>query len=98
MTDPADPFSQVLAEGKDLFVVNDRPNRYQQARPLQMLGVACFAVYPVVVEGLVLGCLYLDRLTPGGIPTDQVLQTMGQLREVIADTIARLRSHSTATT
>lgn len=91
-TDPTDPFAVALSRKKDLVVDNTRPNPYQQSKPLQTMGVKCFALYPIVVDQMVVGCLYLDRLRPGGLPGYRIMETIGRLRDTLAETIARVRS------
>jgi GAF domain-containing protein len=90
--DPADPFATALSREQDLFVDNTRPNAFQRSRPLQTLGVTCFALYPVVVDRLVVGCLYLDKLRSDDQPSHRTLETIGHLRDMLAETIARARA------
>jgi len=90
--DPTDLFAVALSRKKDLVVDNTRPNPYQQSKPLQTMGVKCFALYPIVVDQMVVGCLYLDRLRPGRPPGYRVMETIGRLRDTLAETIARVRA------
>jgi HD-like signal output (HDOD) protein len=90
--DPADPFATALSRKQDLFVDNTLPNAFQRSRPLQTLGVTCFALYPVVVDHLVVGCLYLDKLRTDDQPGHRTLETIGRLRDTLAETIARART------
>jgi hypothetical protein len=90
--DPADPFATALSQRRDLFVDNTRPNAFQRSRPLQTLGLTCFALYPVVVGDLVVGCLYLDKLGTNEQPSHRTLETIGRLRDTLAETIARARA------
>ena len=61
---------------------------------MRALGACSFGLYPVVVENVVVGCLYFDRLAPNAPPSQKILDTLGQLRDVLAELIRRTRAHT----
>jgi len=87
-----EPLSVALLMKRDLFVDNRRKNPYQNSSLVRKLGASCFGLYPVVVEGLVVGCLYFDRLNDDSLPTQKVLETLGHLRDILAEVIRRTRT------
>jgi HD-like signal output (HDOD) protein len=87
-----EPLSVALLTKKDLFVDNRRKNPYQNSPLVRTLGMSCFGLYPLVIEGLVVGCLYFDRLDHDALPAQNILDTLGRMRDVLAGVIRRTRA------
>ena len=58
---------------------------------LQHFGVGWLAIYPVVVDGRVVGCLYFESREPRAGLTSRQLLTLEELRNVLASVIQRMR-------
>ncbi len=89
-----DPLTLALLTKQDLFINEQNDYRYQDSGLVRKLGASCFGLYPVVVDNLVVGCLYFDRLTTSAPPVQRILDMVGRLRSLLAELIARTRIHS----
>jgi HD-like signal output (HDOD) protein len=89
-----EPLTLALLNRKDLFIDAMHDGRYQDSLIVRKLGACCFGLFPVVVENVVVGCLYFDRLAPHFLPTQVILETLGHLRDVLAELIRHTRAHS----
>ena len=83
-----------LLTKRDIFIDTQHDDRYQDSQIVRALGACSFGLYPVVVENVVVGCLYFDRLAPNAPPSQKILDTLGQLRDVLAELIRRTRAHT----
>ncbi len=88
-----DPLTLALLTKRDLFANEQHDYRYQDSRLVLKLGASCFGLYPVVVDNLVVGCLYFDRLTVSSTPSQRILDMVARLRNLLAELIARARVH-----
>jgi hypothetical protein len=79
---------------KDLFVDTALDEGYLDSRLAAKLGATCFGLYPVVVDNVVVGCLYFDKVTSRTLPAPKVLETLAGLRNALADLIRRTRAHA----
>lgn len=89
-----EPLSIALLTKRDLFVDEQHDHRYLDSKLVRRLGACCFGLYPVVVDNLVVGCLYFDRLTSASPPLQRILDMVGRLRDLLAEMIGRTRVHS----
>jgi HD-like signal output (HDOD) protein len=89
-----EPLTLALLTKRDVFIDAQHDDRYQDSQIIRKLGACCFGLFPVVVENVVVGCLYFDRLTPNFLPPQMILETLGHLRDVLAELIRRTRAHS----
>jgi len=62
------------------------------ARTLNLLGAASLGVLPVLVEGVLVGCLYFDRTSDATLPEPQVMLGLARLRDLAAVAIERSRA------
>jgi len=83
-----------LLAKRDLFIDAQNDDRYRESPLVRALSPSCFGLYPIVVDGVVVGCLYFDRTTPDSVPPRAILDTIGYLRDMVADMIRRTRAHS----
>ncbi len=63
MTSRGGPVVALLQQRQASYVPADRAMTPVEARWAQQMGVAQFGVFPIVVAGTIVGCLYCDRLT-----------------------------------
>jgi HD-like signal output (HDOD) protein len=82
-----------LLTKRDLFIDALHDDRYQDSVLVRTLGACCFGLYPLVVDHVVVGCLYFDRMTEAPLPSQAILDTLGRLRDLLADLIRRTRVH-----
>jgi hypothetical protein len=81
-----------LLTKRDLFIDAQNDDRYRESPLVRALNPSCFGLYPIVVDGVVVGCLYFDRTTPDSVPPRSILDTIGYLRDLVADMIRRTRA------
>jgi len=90
----SEPLTLPLMTKRDLFIDAQLDDRYHDSKLVAKLGASCFGLYPVVVETVVVGCLYFDKLTPNSLPSQKILDTLANLRNLLADLIRRTRAHA----
>jgi HD-like signal output (HDOD) protein len=83
-----------LLTKRDLFIDLERDDRYQSSNLIRSLKATCFALYPVMVDNVIVGCLYCDRLKPNSFPPQAIFDTVGQLRDLLAELIRRTRQRT----
>jgi hypothetical protein len=72
--------SAALTKQKDAYVNRDRPISWSDGQFMRLVGAESFAVLPLTVRGAVVGCLYLDRLTPQPAPDERTTRFLERLR------------------
>jgi HD-like signal output (HDOD) protein len=90
----ADPIAAAVIEKTDVWVDTAHDRRYQGTRFLQTLGAPAFGLFPVVVEGVVVGCLYFDRRTPKNADP-ATLRGVSALRDQLCRAVSRSRTADT---
>lgn len=85
--------SIALHRKQDVYVAQTREGRYE-SDIVKRTGAACFGLYPVVVEGVAVGCLYFDRLPSGDAAAAKPLDissfsVLKKLRDLLAAAIRR---------
>jgi hypothetical protein len=85
------PVAVSLLRKNDLLVGNDRDGRYDETEFVQILGAPFFGLYPVIVDHVVVGCLYFDRLENGPTLAGRQIGFLSQLRDLLAEAIRRKR-------
>jgi len=83
-----------LLTKRDLFIDAEHDDRYKDSNLIRNLHATCFGLYPVIVDNVVVGCLYCDRLTPNSFPPQAIFDTIGQLRDLLAELIRRTRQRT----
>ena len=87
----AGPVTAALVGKRDLFVCG---GPYLDSDFARKLETGCFALLPVVINGILAGCLYFDRKTPPGSVKGQepaVPLNLVRARDVAAEAIAAAR-------
>jgi len=80
------PIALSIMRKQDLF----RFGQNEMTAFREELGALNFAMCPVVVDGVVLGCLFCDRKNPAVLPS-QAQQLLGECRDVAALAVKRKR-------
>lgn len=92
----AGPVTAALVGKRDLFVCG---GPYLDSDFARKLETGCFVLMPVVIKGILAGCLYFDRKTPpGNVRTSEpaVPANLVRARDVAAEAIAAARHPLTA--
>ncbi len=83
-----------------LYLPNDRSMNASEARWAGALRVAQFGVFPIVVAGKIMGCMYVDRAMDGEMaaitPDRATLRYVHALSNIVVTAIAARRRLSTA--
>lgn len=87
----SNPLSTVLLMHKTVLLSSESGLTYEQLAMLRRLGAACVGLFPIVVDGILVGCLYADRLGAGPDPDARTLELVGKLRYLAARAIALKR-------
>lgn len=88
----AGPVARAMILRQDVFVSNDRDGRYEQSALVRKMAAGCFGLYPVVVEGKLVGCLYFDHPEPRGEMEPELTLMLVELRSLVAAAIERARA------
>lgn len=73
---------------QDLLLSPERGLCYPEVELLEKLGAPSIGVLPIVVDGVLVGCLYCDRLAPGPDPDPRILELVSRLRCLAARAIS----------
>ncbi len=85
------PIQAALQRRNDLLVDRARDGRYDTSDLVRRFGPAAFALFPVVVDQKVAGCIYTDRSDPApGL--DVMRYPLSRLRDVIAAALRKRRN------
>lgn len=84
----AGPLTAALTGRRDLLVYE---GPYLASDFARQLGAACFALYPVIVDGVLAGCLYLDAASIPQRPDPSVPAELSRARDLAAQAIAQSR-------
>jgi len=87
----APPIAASLLAKRDLFV---HDGRYAGSGFVQVTGANCFGIYPVVVSGVLVGCIYFDRRSPEAPLSAALKAGVGRLRDLAATAIGIKRKGS----
>jgi hypothetical protein len=83
-----------LQQRQPLYLPTDRAPTVQEARWAHQMGVAQFGVFPIIVAGTIVGCLYVDRLTRDAPPDRVALEYVKSISHVVVRAIeGRRRVH-----
>ena len=63
--------------------------RYSHSPFMHVTGAPCFGILPIVVKGIVAGCLYFDSASDGFVFDTAKRQALLELRKFAAAAIAR---------
>jgi HD-like signal output (HDOD) protein len=87
-----DPVASALLSKQDLFISGETGSASLRAsEPIRTLQPACFGLYPLVIDGRIVGCLYFDRVLPLPLSSPAILKSIGRIRDAAASALARNR-------
>ncbi|MCZ6750606.1 MAG: HDOD domain-containing protein [Acidobacteria bacterium] len=87
-----EPLTGLLIGRKDTFADLPGNPAYKNSKVIGILRPRSFGLFPVVVDGAVVGGLYFDRLQPEPPPSPRVLKVLKRLRDHVAEMIRRTRA------
>jgi len=97
MTLRGGPVAALLQQRQPLYVPVDRAPTAQESRWAHQMLVAQFGVFPIIVAGTIVGCLYCDRVAREPMPDRVALEYMKSLCAVVVKAIeARRRAAAVA--
>jgi HD-like signal output (HDOD) protein len=85
------PVAAAVLKRSDVFVPGLRDRRFEGTRFVQIMTAPLFGIYPVVVAGSVVGCLYFGRHEPKNLDTT-ALAALGALRDQLARALTQSRT------
>lgn len=91
MTLRGGPVAALLQQRQPLYVPVDRAPTAQESRWAHQMLVAQFGVFPIIVAGTIVGCLYGDRVAREPIPDRVALEYMKSLSAVVVKAIESRR-------
>ncbi len=96
MTARGGPITAVLDQRGALYLPIDRAMNLVELRWTLGAGIAQFGVFPIVVSGTVIGCLYCDRRTMASVPDRETLHYVAKLVELVMRAIEERRKVASA--
>ena len=85
------PIGAALLKKQELFLSSDRASTYAELELLKLLGASSFGLHPILVDGVLVGCLYFDRLAPSAPLDARTLGFLVRLRDLAATAIQKKR-------
>ncbi len=86
------PVVALTQQRQALYLPTDRTMHTMEQRWANEQGVSQFGVFPLVVLGKVIGCLYCDRLGSGPAPDRATVRYTKSIADLVVDAIARRRT------
>lgn len=93
LTGDRESLSLALLAKHDLFIDAQHDDSYQGSPLVRALAASSFGLYPIVVDQVVVGCLYFDSVQPHSLPAQSTLKTLARLRDMLTELIRRTRAH-----
>jgi len=84
------PIGAALRSKRALFLPSHGVG-FAEVKTLKTLGVVSLGVLPILVEGVLVGCLYFDRVRDRTMPDAQMIERLEKLRDLAAAAIERSR-------
>jgi len=69
----------------------ENPLSQEEVRGLRERGVSCLGLFPIVVDDVLVGCLYAERTGAGRDPEARTFECFNRLRHLAARAIALSR-------
>ena len=91
MTPQGGPLPAALLQGRTLFLPSDRAMNTLEQRLALKVGVAQFGIFPVIVDGQSVGCVYGDRIAAEPHPDAASLQHVEALTTLVVQAIEARR-------
>jgi HD-like signal output (HDOD) protein len=88
------PVAAALLRRQSLLVNRSVDGRYDRSELVSRFSPAVFALFPVIVDGTVAGCIYADRADPWAVIPDATRVHVGSIRDLIAGALDQVRSAS----
>jgi hypothetical protein len=85
------PLVTITQQRLPLYLPTDRALTLSESRWAQDVGVAQFGVFPLIVLGKVIGCLYLDRTGDQPAPDRATVRFVQAVADVVVDAIVSRR-------
>jgi HD-like signal output (HDOD) protein len=85
------PIATALLGKQDLLVEAGEAGRYRHSQFMNIIGAPCFGILPIVVQGIVAGCLYFDSASDSFAFDAPKRQALLELRKFAVVAIARKR-------
>jgi hypothetical protein len=85
------PIGVALLKKEDLIMGGGTAARHGRSPFMNVIGAGYFGILPLVVDGVVVGCLYFDSASEGFALDAEVHQTLLELRNLAVTAIARKR-------
>jgi HD-like signal output (HDOD) protein len=89
-TRPDGPLAAAIARQQDVFADCERDQRYNDSALVRALNPRRFALYPVVVEGVTVGCIYADAAA-GATRAERECAALSRAVALTARVITRLK-------
>lgn len=86
------PIGAALHLARELFLPGYGGATFAEAETLKMLGAAGFGLLPIVVDRVLVGCLYFDRMNYVWRPDPQTAKLLEKLRDLAAVAIQKSRA------
>lgn len=83
------PIGAALVGKRDIYVEDAPTSRYSQTQFTTMVAAKGFAICPMIIGGIVVGCFYLDCLEKPLAVTDKSKEILSKLRDHAATIIAK---------
>ena len=81
-----------LSRQQELVLSRDWDLRPEEAATLKTVGASTLVVLPVVVKGVLVGCMYFDRLASTAPPEGAALTLVRRLRDAAAQAMAQRKT------
>jgi eukaryotic-like serine/threonine-protein kinase len=81
-----------LSRQQELVLSRDWDLRPEEAATLKTVGASTLVVLPVVVKGVLVGCMYFDRLASASPPEGTTLTLVRRLRDAAAQAMAQRKT------
>jgi HD-like signal output (HDOD) protein len=92
VTQRGGPVVSLTMQRQPLYLPTDRNMLTTEQRWASQQGVSQFGVFPIVVSGKVIGCLYCDRSGSGPAPDRATVRYTASVVDLVVDGIARRRN------
>ncbi|WP_411280429.1 HDOD domain-containing protein [Gemmatimonas sp.] len=86
------PVVALTQQRQALYLPTDRTLHTMEQRWANEQGVSQFGVFPLVVLGKVIGCIYCDRIGNGPAPDRATVRYTKSIADLVVDAIARRRT------
>ena len=81
-----------LSRQQELVLSRDWELRPEESATLKTVGASTLVVLPVVVKGVLVGCMYFDRLAAAAAPEGTTLALVRRLRDAAAQAMAQRKA------